>query len=41
MKSRGISSKEIQKLIYKATLLGKMELQEEKEEFNKIINEWW
>lgn len=41
MKSRGINSKEIQKLIYKAILLGKMDLSEEKEEFNKIINEWW
>ena len=39
--SRGISDKEIEKLIYKATLLGKMELQEEQEEFNNIINEWW
>ena len=41
MKSRGINSEDIKKLIYKAVLLGKMELFEEKEEFNKIINEWW
>ena len=41
MKSRGISREEIDKLIYKAVLLGKMDLNEEKEEFNKIINEWW
>lgn len=41
MKSRGISDEDIKKLIYKAVLLGKMELDEEAEEFNKIINEWW
>ena len=41
MQSRGISKEEIRKLIYKAVLLGKMEMDEEKEEFNKIVNEWW
>lgn len=41
MKSRGISDIDIKKLIYKATLLGKMDLNEEKEDFNKRINEWW
>ncbi len=41
MKSRGISDIDIKKLVYKAVLLGKMELSEEKEEFNKRINEWW
>ena len=41
MKSRGINEIDIKKLIYKGVLLGKMDLGEEKEEFNKIINEWW
>ena len=41
MKSRGISELDIKKLIYKAVLLGKMDLDEECEEFNKRINEWW
>ena len=41
MKSRGINKEEIEKLIYKATLLSKMDLNKEKEEFNKRINEWW
>lgn len=41
MKSRGINDKDIKKLVYKAIMLGKMDLFEEKEEFNKIINEWW
>lgn len=41
MASRGISDIDIKKLIYKSVLLGKMELLEEEEEFNKIINEWW
>ena len=41
MQSRGINKEDIKKLVYKATLLGKMPLEEEKEEFNKIINEWW
>ena len=41
MKSRGINMENIKKLIYKGVLLGKMELEEEKEEFNRIINEWW
>lgn len=39
--SRGISDMEIEKLMYRATLLGKMELIEEEEEFNNLINEWW
>ena len=41
IKSRGIGEEDIKKMVYKATLLGKMELMEEKEEFNKRINEWW
>jgi len=41
MKSRGISNENIKKLVYKAILLEKMDLLEEKEDFNKIINEWW
>jgi len=41
MKSRGISELDIKKLVYKAVLLGKMDLSEEKSEFNKRINEWW
>ena len=41
LKSRGINEEDIKKIIYKAILLGKMELEEEKEEFNKRINEWW
>lgn len=41
MKSRGINELDIKKLIYRGVLLGKMDLDEEKEEFNKIINEWW
>ncbi len=41
MKSRGLNKEEIKKLIYKAVLLGKMDLDKEKEEFNKRINEWW
>lgn len=39
--SRGISEEKIKELIYKATMLGKMDLSEEEERFNKIINEWW
>ena len=41
LKSRGIDEENIKKIIYRSTLLGKMELNEEKEEFNKRINEWW
>lgn len=41
LKSRGINEEDIKKIIYKAILLGKMELEEEEEEFNKRINEWW
>ena len=38
--SRGISDRMIKKLINKATILGKMELDEESEEFHKLIEEW-
>ncbi len=41
MKSRGINEENIRKIVYEVTLLGKMELDEEKEDFNRIINEWW
>ena len=41
IKRRGIGEEDIKKMVYRATLLGKMELMEEKEEFNKRINEWW
>lgn len=41
MTSRGINKTDIQKIIYKATLLGIMNLDEEKDKFNKILNEWW
>lgn len=41
MKSRGISDKDLKKLIYKSIMLGTMELSDEESEFNKIINEWW
>lgn len=39
--SRGITEESIKKLIYKAVLLGKMELEKERDLFNKVINEWW
>ena len=39
--SRGLNEKSINKLVYTAVMHGKMECQEEKEEFNKLINEWW
>ena len=41
LESRGIGILDIKKIVYKATMLGKMELLEEEEEFNKRINEWW
>ena len=41
MKSRGISDMDLKKIIYKATMIGIMELSSEESEFNKIINEWW
>ena len=41
MLSRGINEKDIKNIIYKTTMLGKMELKEEKEELYKRINEWW
>ena len=41
MQSRGINENNIKKLIYQTMMLGTMDLNEEKEEFNKIINEWW
>ena len=36
--SRGIKEDKIKDLIYKAVLLGKMELTDEKDLFNKIVN---
>ena len=41
MKSRGINKENIEKIVYRSTILGDMYLNEEEEEFNKIINEWW
>ena len=41
IKSRGINEDAIKKMIYKATILGTMNLDSEEEEFNKRINEWW
>ena len=41
MESRGINNNDIKKAIYKATMLGNFELDEEMSEFNKRINEWW
>jgi len=41
LSSRGIRKEQIRKLIYKASMIGKMELHSEEEEFNQIINEWW
>lgn len=41
LKSRGIGEEDILKMIYKTTLLGTMELENEEDEFNKRINEWW
>ena len=38
LESRGIDIKTIKKLIYKAVLLGKMELTDEEDLFNQIIN---
>lgn len=39
--SRGIKLDMLIRMLYKAILLGTMDLTVEKEEFNKIINEWW
>lgn len=39
--SRGINNDMLIRMLYKAILLGTMDLTVEKEEFNKIINEWW
>ncbi len=41
LQSRGLEKNSIEKLMYKGTMLGKMELDKEKEEFNQILNEWW
>jgi Fe-S cluster assembly scaffold protein SufB len=41
LESRGIEKDNIKMLMYKGTMLGKMELTSEKEEFNQILNEWW
>lgn len=41
LESRGIQKESIKKLIYKSYMLGKMNLEEEQEVFNKLINEWW
>lgn len=41
MKSRGINQENIEKIVYRSTILGRMYLKEEEEEFNKILNEWW
>ena len=43
IKSRGIGEKDLEKLIYRSVILGRMYFEEEseKEGFNKIINEWW
>ncbi len=41
MQSRGISKENIKKLVYKAILLGKMDMDKEKEVFNKKVIEWW
>lgn len=40
IKSRGISDKEMKRLLYRSVLLGKMELNEEEELFNKLLKEW-
>ena len=40
--SQSVGEKDIERLIYKSVILGRMQLDEsDKEEFNKIINEWW
>ena len=41
IQSRGISEDNIKRLIYQTMMLGIMNLNEEKEDFNRIINEWW
>ncbi len=39
LSSRGINKESIKKLIYKGTMLNKMNIN--KEEVNQILNEWW
>jgi hypothetical protein len=41
MKSRGINKENVEKIVFRSTILGDMYLIDEEEEFNKIINEWW
>lgn len=41
LESRGIKEENIKRLIYQSIMLGKMELDEEKDLFDKLINEWW
>ena len=40
IKSRGINEKEMYRLLYRSLLLGKMNLSEEEELFNKLLKEW-
>jgi len=40
IKSRGINEKDMYKLLYRSLLLGKMNLDEEEELFNKLLKEW-
>lgn len=40
IKSRGISEDEMYHLLYRSILLGRMELDSEKELFNKLLKEW-
>ncbi len=41
MQTRGVGNNDLEKVIYKATLLGTMNLSIENDEFKKIIDEWW